>query len=253
MFQSFIGDWSPFGVAAKLLWVAQLGLIVHVFKTGRPYFWFWILLMAPALGGIAYVLVELLPDFTATGSAISWKPRAWRIRDLRAELEESDTVKLRLALAAELFAARQADEACATAEECLHGVFRDDPHTLASVARYRLESGKTPGALAALEQIKIESDRLLATNVAAQHGDALVTAGRHAEAQAALRSIEGSLFGEEPRYFLAVSLAQTGQLAEARELWLDIQKRFRRAGRGWRRAEKRWFKLAGERLAETKP
>jgi hypothetical protein len=252
MLHSFVSDWSLFGVAAKLLWLAQLGLIVHVFKTGRPYYWFLILLMAPAIGGIAYVLVELLPDLNASGASFSWKPRAWRIRELRAELEESDTVKLRLALAAELSAAQLPDEACATVEECLRGVFRDDPHTLASVARYRLEAGKTPEALAALDQIKIESDRLLATQVAVLRGRALVTTGRHAEAQAALRTVEGSLYGEEPRYFLAVSLAQTGQLAEARELWLDIQKRFRRASRGWRRTEKRWFKLAGERLAETK-
>ena len=249
---SFLGDWSPFGLVTKLLWLAQIGLIIHAFKTGRPFYWFWILLMAPALGGIAYVLVELLPDLNASGGSFAWKPRAWRIRELRAELEESDTVKLRLQLAAELFAAQQPAEACAIAEECLRGVFRDDSHTVAMVARYRLECGKTQEALALLENVKPETDRLLATQVAVLRGRALVTAGRDAEGQPILRAIEGSLFGEEPNYFLALSLAQSGHLAEARQLWHDIQKRFRRAGRGWRRSEKRWFKLTRDRLAETK-
>ena len=252
LFHIFLSDWSPFAIVAKLLWLAQLGMIIHVFKTGRPYFWFFILLSAPAIGGIAYALIELLPDLRATGPALQWKPRAWRIRELREELEESDTVKLRLALAAELLAAQQPDEACATAEDCLRGVFRDDPHTLAAVARYRLEAGQAPAALAALDQVKLEADRMLATQVAVLRGRALVAVGRHAEAQKALRSAEGSFIGDEPRYFLAFSLQQSGEVEQARELWLEIQKRFRRAGPGWRRSEWRWFKLSGERLAETR-
>jgi len=246
MIESILSDWSVFGLITKLLWLVQLVLVIHVFKTGRPYWWFWILLAAPVIGGLAYLLIELLPDTSfGSGGFTLWKPRAWRIRDLRAELEESDTVMLRLRLAAELLAGGQAAEACAVAEECLRGAFRDDPHTLANVARYELEAGKFPEALAAL--------RMLGHEVAFLGGWALVQAGRHAEAQPILRKIESVLLGEQPRYFLAVSLQQSGNGAEARALWEDIRKRFRRAGRGWRRAEQRWFKLAGERLKETAP
>src|SRR4051812_43872038 len=112
LLHSFVNDWSPLGIGAKLLWMVQLGLIVHVFKTGRPYFWFWILFSAPVIGGLAYAFVELAPNLRGTGGSLQWKPRSWRIRDLRAELEETDTVKLRLTLASELLAARQPAEAC---------------------------------------------------------------------------------------------------------------------------------------------
>lgn len=254
LFDSIFDDWSPFGLVAKLLWIAQLGLIVHVLKTGRPYYWIWILFVAPAIGGIAYFLVELLPELRApgAGATFSWKPRAWRIRELRAELEDTATVKLRLALSAELLAAGQPDEASAVAEECLQGVFRDDPHTLAAVARYRLEAGKFHEALAALDQIKIKADRMLALTVTLLRGRALLMAGRHPAAQAAFREIIATYIGEEPRYYLAVSLQQSGSLPEARALWEEIRLRFRRAGRAWRRTEKRWFKLSSERLKETK-
>ncbi len=252
MIESILSDWSVFGVIAKFLWLVQLALVVHVFKTGRPYWWFWILLAAPVIGGLAYIFIELLPDTSIGSDGFTlWKPRAWRIRDLRAELEESDTVKLRLKLAAELLASGKTAEACTVAEECLRGAFRDDPHTLANVARYELEAGKFNEALAALAQVRVEADRMLGNEVAFLGGWALVQAGRHAEAQPILRDIESVLLGEQPRYFLAVSLQQSGNVAEARAIWEDIRKRFRRAGRGWRRAEQRWFKLAGERLKET--
>jgi len=243
-----------FGVATKLVWLAQLALIVHVLKTGRPYWWIWILFMAPAIGGIAYVLIELLPELRSSGSGVrpSWKPRAWRIRDLRRALDDRDTVKLRLALAAELLAAEKLTEALAVAEDSLHGVFRDDPHTLAAVAHFRLEAGRFPEALAALDQIKIKADRMLALTVARLRGRALVMLGRHVEAQATLREIVSTYLGEEPRYFLALSLHQSGSTPAARALWQEIRQHFRAAGRGWRRSEKRWFKLASARLRETR-
>jgi hypothetical protein len=138
------------------------------------------------------------------------------------------------------------------AEACLTGVWRDDPHTLAAVARYRLEAGKAAEALATLDKVNVDRDKMLAADVALLRGRALVAVGNHADAQESLRTIADTYIGEEPRYFLAVSLAQTGQADEAREIWHDIRKRFRRASRAWRRAEKRWFKLADERLKEAK-
>src|SRR5206468_3257801 len=120
-----------------------------------PFWWFWILFSAPVLGGIAYALVELAPGFSSIGSGASfnWKPRSWRIRDLRAQLEETDTVRLRLTLASELLAAQKPADARQVAEESLTGVWRDDPHTLAAVARYRLEVGEAPAALEALDKV----------------------------------------------------------------------------------------------------
>jgi hypothetical protein len=93
---------------------------------------------------------------------------------------------------------------------------------------------------------------MLGLTVTLLRGRTLVMLGRHAEAQSVLREISATYIGEEPRYYLALSLSQSAAVAEARTLWEEIRKRFRRAGRGWRRSEKRWFKLASERLAETK-
>ena len=47
-----------------LSFVVQLALIVHVLKTGRNTVWVFILLFAPVVGGLAYLIVELLPELT---------------------------------------------------------------------------------------------------------------------------------------------------------------------------------------------
>ena len=41
---------------------AQLALLIHAMRTQRDTIWVWILLLAPAVGAIAYFFVEFLPD-----------------------------------------------------------------------------------------------------------------------------------------------------------------------------------------------
>lgn len=249
-----LSDWSTFGVLTKLFWLVQLALVIHALNTGRPYWWIWILIGAPVLGGAAYVFVELLPDLRVNRrpGQSSWKPRSWRIKELRAELEEKDIVEYRLALAEELHGDGQYGEACAAAEECLQGVFRSDPHTLACVARYRLDAGKYAEALAALDLIQGDVDRMLIHQITVLRGVILVQLGRHAEGQEILRQPVPGMLGDERNYYLALSLQQSGKVAEARTVWEEIRKRYRRASRSWHRTEKRWFKLSGERLKETR-
>jgi hypothetical protein len=40
----------------------QALLIIHVIKTGRSTSWIYLLIFIPVAGGIAYLVVEVLPD-----------------------------------------------------------------------------------------------------------------------------------------------------------------------------------------------
>ena len=244
---AFFDSDGPWAAIAQVLWVLQLALIIHVYKTGRPFWWIYILFIAPAIGGLAYLIVELLPDWRMSRGGF-WQPRALRIRKLRDELEETDIVKTRLALAEELLAAGNSDEALRTAEPALSGVFKDDPHTLASVARIRIEAGKPREALEMLARVNTKNDKMLDLDVAVMRGRALFATGQHREAQAQMESVQTRYSGEEPRYFLALSLQASGRIDEARQLLEDIVRKFRRAGRAWRRAERHSFRLATARL-----
>ena len=45
-----------------LTYVLQLILIVHAIRNHKSFGWIWLLVFVPALGGVAYVIVEILPS-----------------------------------------------------------------------------------------------------------------------------------------------------------------------------------------------
>ena len=249
----------PAGVPAALaaltqfLWILQIALVIHVYRTGRPYWWTWVLFMAPLIGGLAYVFIELLPGFqTPRGLFYSLKPRKWRIADLREELEESETIKNRLALAEELFAAGDVTEAHAVAVECLKGVFQNDPRTLVDVARYKIALAQHADAYAILARVDTTGNRLLGLELQVLRGDCLAALGRYAEAEAAYEIVVGRFIGEAPRAGLALVYEKTDRLEKAAGVWQEINKRFRKASPAWRRTERKWYKLSTEKLKAQK-
>ena len=50
-------------VAGPLSVLLQIILVVHAIKTGRPYWWIWLILFFPFVGSGAYLLIEVAPDF----------------------------------------------------------------------------------------------------------------------------------------------------------------------------------------------
>ncbi len=49
-----------------IIWLVQLVLIIHVLKSGRNRYWIMALLFMPLIGGIAYLVIELLPEFSGS-------------------------------------------------------------------------------------------------------------------------------------------------------------------------------------------
>lgn len=248
---SFFPDGMPpwLAAVAQLSWVLQIGLIIHVYRTGRPYWWTWILFIAPLIGGLAYVFVELLPGFNSPhGFLHGLKPRSWVIADLRKALEESETVEKRINLAEALFDAGQIQEAHDLAVDCLAGVFKNDPRTLVDVARFKLALKQYSEALALLTTVDTTANRMLTIQVDVLKGDALLGLQRHDEAEAAYEKVNGRHIGEAPRAGLATVYENTGRRDEALKLWKDIRTKFRKGNPAWRRSERKWYKLATAKL-----
>src|SRR5262245_17144394 len=99
--------WWTYGGPVVLV---QVACIVHALRTGRPFWWFWIIMCFPLLGAAAYVLFEVRP----TWGRLDWQSLAWRFKNAAARIrlreeqfEASPSVNSRLALAAELHAHQQ--------------------------------------------------------------------------------------------------------------------------------------------------
>lgn len=147
-----------FLLVAPLSLLVQIALCVHVYKTGRPYWWMYILFMGSLLGCIAYVLVEILPDARRNSPRLirtSWfVPKSIRLRRAREVVDESPTVENKLALAALLSDFDRTAEAEAIASECPTGVFKNAPQVIAEVVWYKLAVGKLTEA----EQLLAQAD-----------------------------------------------------------------------------------------------
>jgi len=240
-----IGVLGPFAV---VFWIVQLAMIVHVLRTGRPYWWIWILFAAPLIGGLAYFFVELAPDLRGSrGFLARLKPRKWRVSDCRRRLEEADTVKNRLALARELSDAGLAREAHETAVECLQGVFRDDARTLVDVARFKIGVSAYDDALALLDRVDTTGDRMLSIDIGLLKGDCLAGLGRYPEAELAYEAVVDRHIGEAVRAGLAIVYEKTGRHEKAAEIWKAIRAKYRATSPAWRRSERKWYKLATAR------
>jgi hypothetical protein len=49
-----------------LLLLIEIAFVVHAVKTGRASPWAFIILLAPLVGMIAYIIVVLIPEWTAS-------------------------------------------------------------------------------------------------------------------------------------------------------------------------------------------
>jgi hypothetical protein len=95
----------PFGVILLLI---NVGLIVHAAKTGRFWPWGYVILFIPGFGALAYVLVELLPEWFGSAQGqharrrvVSTLDPEKRYRLLTDQLDVADTIANRGALAEE--------------------------------------------------------------------------------------------------------------------------------------------------------
>jgi len=232
----------------------QIALCVHVYRTGRPYWWIWILFMGSLLGCIAYLLIEIVPEFRMRRPRLGgggWLvPRGVRLRRAREIVDESPTVENKLALAALLSDFDRIAEAEEIASECPTGVFKNDPQVIAEVAWYKLAVGKLTEAEQLLAQADTKFNKTAKARIDLLQARVLLGHRRFDAARTLLESLVPAALGEEPRYHLALCLLKMGKRDQARQLLTDITRKYRGGGAIWRRAEKQWYKSAKARIRE---
>jgi hypothetical protein len=231
--------------------LVQIILIVHVIKTGRPYWWIWLIFFFPLVGAAVYVLVEVVPDVGRLSVPdLLWKFKSpgQKIALLQEVIEESDTFNNRTDLAAEYFRQKKYEQAAATWKDCLRGPHQDDVYALLDLAECYFVMSQYASIRPLLDRmdlsqaINLENRKML---IEARTCEALGPKDRASELY---RFLIDGYPGEEPRYRYAMLLIQEDNRKEARELLQGILKKYRQAGPRWRKDQRTWYRLAKKGL-----
>lgn len=248
-----------FSLGGSIVWLVvagiQLACIIHVVRTGRPYWWIMIIFWAPLIGALAYLFIEVRPSL----GKLDYQALLWRLKStqqrlaIREEvLEESNTVRNRLALSDELHAAEQYDRECDVLKEGLRGAFKDDATLLLRLAQAHLEAGRSAEAEKVLSGTVPEKSPDSQLQFALLSARVAVGQGRHAEAERIYHELLAKKRSEAPRYYYAEYLMQIGKRDEAASILRDILYQYRRGTRVWRHLERRWY-YAAKRLLKSPP
>jgi hypothetical protein len=234
--------------------LAQIGVAVHVLRTGRPIWWLFVVLFFPLIGMAIYFLVEILPTLGSSrtvhrlGTDIAKTVNPDGALHRRAEeLAVCGSIDNKLALARECTGRGHFDEAIKLYESAREGQFFNAPDVLLGLARARFLNGEPAAARALLEQVAAEHRDYYPQDVAILKARAADATG---DSQTALHELETILdrsVGLEARYRYGEILARTGNTQKARDQLKSIVSHARQFRIG--PTERPWAKRSRELLA----
>jgi hypothetical protein len=233
----------------------QVGLIAHVIKTGRSMIWILAIAFLPVAGALAYLVVEILPEFLGGRTARRARSSVGRMidpnRDLRraeAEVEVSGNVDARRRLAEELCERGQFAQAAEVYEGGLKGIFEHDPALLSGLAQAQFGMRAFADARATLERLRQQNPDFNSSQAGLLYARTLEELGALEEAERAYAEVAPVYPGAEARLRYALVLKRRGKLEEARHILKDLVDGARLGPAHYRRAQARWLDLARREL-----
>lgn len=236
--------------------ILQILCAVHVVRTGRQFFWIWIIIMAPGIGCAIYFFAEVLPDLgnnpllrrTARQATRTLDP-AREKRRIEQRLAVADTPKNRLDLANECLNLGDFENASQLYKSCLTGIYASDPQILLGFATARFGCDDFATARTTLEDLTRTNPDFKSPDAQLLYARTLDALGQQAEALAEYEMLVKVFAGEEARARYAVLLKKLGRDDEARNVLEEMLRRTRAAPGYYRKREAGWLKLAQKELA----
>lgn len=234
----------------------QVGLIVHVIKTGRNMIWILALGLLPLVGSIAYVVVEILPQLLGGKTARRAKSGVQRMldpdRDLRrasAEVEISGNVDARRRLAEELLERSQFDAAIDVYQGGLKGIFEHDPTLLLGLARAHFGKQDYAAARATLERLMEHNPEFKSVDAQLLYARTLEAENSLDEAERVYAALAPGFPGAEARLRYGLLLKRRGKLPEANRVLKDLLDGAQLGPAHYRRAQAEWLERARRELS----
>lgn len=236
-----------------ITWIIQLILVIHVLKTGRSRYWILMLLFMPFIGGIAYLVIEIIPEFSGslTGQRAvrsvkqTLNPGAG-LRQHEAAWNQSPNVDNGRRYAEALMDSGNDVEAENIINQALKGLFETEPTLLLLKARLQFEKGQTDETVQTLEALQEHNPDFRSAEGHLLYARALEANQRISEAIREYSAVSGYFPGVEARYRLALCLGaaenDTASQAEFESILNDAKlapPHFRKSQKTWLDAVKR--------------
>lgn len=242
-----------FGV---LMLLAQILCAAHVVRTGRPYYWIFIIVFLPIVGMGAYFLVEMLPEIAGSRPArhaaqgfVRTLDPGRNLRDAARQVQIAPTARNKAALAAAYLDAGQADEAVALYREVLTGIHATDPALMLGLARALFASGDAAQTRSVLEELRRADPGYTSPEGHLLYARSLEQQGATDAALFEYHTLKAYYPGQEARCRYAMLLARTGRDADAHEIFTEICQAVELGPRHQYREQREWYDLAKRGLA----
>jgi hypothetical protein len=236
---------------ALILGVLDVVLIIHAAKTGRFSPWGYIILMIPVFGAVAYVGIELVPEWLGSYQGQKAKKRfvrsldpQRRYRALTDELAITDTIANREALAAECVGLGKFDEAIHHYNEIIARPLGDEPAFFLGRARAEFGIGRPADTVTTLDDLRSRWPDWQSAEGHLLYARALEEIGRTDEAIEEYKALAGYFPGAEARVRYGLLLDRLDRKSEARLVLSDLLTHMRRAPKHVRKVQAEWIGMA---------
>ena len=233
----------------------QILLVIHVLKTGRSRYWIYLLIFLPLVGGIAYLVIEILPEFSGSiqgqramrGVRKAINPGAELLKHAAA-WEQSPNADNARRYAKVLLDSGQHPEADEVLDRALAGFFSTEPNLLLLRARSRFETGDHAGAVEVMDVLREANPEFRSSGGHLLYAQALESQGQTEKALEEYRAVSTYFPGVEARYRLALALNASGNELDAVSELKQLVNDAALAPAHFRKAQKKWLELAQQQL-----
>jgi hypothetical protein len=240
---------------ALVILLLDITLVYHASKTGRLQPWAFIILLLPFVGALAYIVVELLPEwFGSPGAQQARRRVADRLdpeklyRELSARVADTDTIANRTSLAAECLKLGRLEEAEHHYDHILKLPMGNEPAYALGKAQAQFGRDRPADALATLDDLQKRWPDFQSAEGHLLYARALAEVGRIEEALDEYHAVAGYFPGAEARVRYGMLLRMVGRTAEARVVFNELLLQMRRAPKYLRDGQAEWLSIAEKQL-----
>jgi hypothetical protein len=216
-------------VLIALAAAVQACFVYHVYRSGRPYWWAFVILSVPLLGCIAYYLVQIFPGsrehrharIAAHRLAQAFNPSS-ELRRRLGELAVCPSVANKIAAADEFMRCGIFGQAVHLYQSALSGPHADDPNLLLGLARAQVNESDYDDAKATLARLKSIDSRYRPEEARLLLARTLENTGETATALAEYEALARVYVGLEARCRYGMLLKQLGFAVQANSVFKDL-------------------------------